>query len=187
MNGEVQARRAGRTRAVALAAVLAGLALLAPACGGGGSAKADGGGGPGGFTVQKLDSFAACMRGHGVPNFYPSPKSAQPNPGSSQVVLSFFGYQVTGVNPQTPQFQSAMKACWHILGIHPPSQAVQHEQFVQALKQAACMRSHGYPDWPDPTTGPDGQGIMIPGPPAGVDVNSPQFQKTAKTCGESAS
>ncbi len=100
------------------------------------------------------------------------------------MVLSFLGYEVTGVNPQSPQFQSAMNSCRHVLGIHPPSQAVQHRQFVQSLKAAACMRSHGYPDWPDPSTGPNGQGIMVPGPPADVDVNSPQFQAAAKACGE---
>lgn len=169
-------------RAGLLAAVLAGVALLATGCGGG---KAGASGGPAGFTVQKMDSFAACMRGHGVANFYPSPRNSTPNASSNQIVLSFLGYQVTGVNPQTAQFQSAMKSCRHILGIHPPSQAVQHKQFEQALKQAACMRSHGYPDWPDPSMGPNGQGIMVPGP-ANVDTNSPQFLKAAKACGMGA-
>jgi len=72
-----------------------------------------------------------------------------------------------------------------VLGIRPPSQAVEHKQFVQLLKQAACMRSHGYPDWPDPSMGPNGQGIMDPGPPPGVDTNSPRLQAAAKACGES--
>lgn len=164
-----------------LAVVLTGLALLAAGCGGG---KANpGAGGPGGVTVQKIDSFAACMRGRGVVNFYLSPRSAEPSPNSSQMVLSFLGYQVTGINPQTAQFQSAMKTCRHILGIRPPSRAVQHKQFEQALKQAACMRSHGYPGWQDPSVGPNGQGLWDPGPPPGVDTNSPQFLKAAKLCG----
>lgn len=155
--------------------------MLAVGCGG--KANPAAGNGPGVVSVQKIDSFAACMRGHGLPNFYLSPRSAQPNPSGSQIVLSILGYQVTGIDPQTAQFQSAMKSCRHILGIRPPSQAVVRKQFEQALKQAACMRSHGYPDWPDPSMGPNGQGIMIPGPPSNVDPNSPQVLKAAKACG----
>jgi hypothetical protein len=176
--------RPRRRRAGVLAAVLAGVALLAAACSGSGTPNGAASSGPGGITVQKIDSFAACMRSHGVANFYVSPRSGTSSSSSSQPVLSFFGYQVTGVNPQTLQFQSAMKACRHVVGIAPPSAALQHKQFVQLLKSAACMRSHGYPDWPDPSMGPNG-GIMDPGPPSGVDVNSPRLQAAAKACGES--
>lgn len=173
-----------RVRAV-FAAAAAAVALLAVACSGG-AGNPGTGSGPGGITAQKMDSFAACMRGHGVLNFYPSPKGSSPSPASTGVVLSIVGYQVT-VNPQTPQFQSGMKACHHILGLRPPSQAVVHKQFVQALKQTACMRSHGYPGWQDPSEGSDGQGLMVPGPPPGVDTSSPQFLKAAKTCGVGSS
>ena len=167
----------GRARVLALAA---GLALLVAGCGGSGKPATAGDSGP--FTAQKMDAFAACMRGHGVPNFYFSAKST-PNQNSTSTVLSFGPDQVVGVNPQTPQFQSAMKTCRHILGLRPPSQAVQHKQFEQALKEAACMRAHGYPGWADPSQGPNGQGLMIPGPPPGVDTSSPQYLKAAKTCG----
>jgi hypothetical protein len=162
-------------------AAAAAVALLAVGCGGPAKPAASSPAGP--FSVQKMDSFAACMRGHGLPNFYFSARPSNPNPDNSQPVLSIAGFQVTGVNPQTTQFQSGMKACRHIIGLRPPSQAVAHKQFVQALKQAACMRSHGYPGWQDPSEGPNGQGIFDPGPPAGVDINSPQFQKAAKACG----
>jgi hypothetical protein len=40
------------------------------------------------------------------------------------------------------------------------------------------MRSHGYPDWPDPD--PNHLGFRIPG---SIDTNSTQFQAAAKTCG----
>jgi hypothetical protein len=171
-------------RACVLTAALTGAALLAAACSGGGSGKGGASSVPGGVTVQKMDSFAACMRSHGVANFYFSHSADTPSP-NGPLVLNFLGYQVTGVNPQTQQFRSAMKACRHVLGIRPPSQAVEHKQFVQLLREAACMRSHGYPDWPDPSMGPNGQGIMDPGPPPGVDTNSPRLQAAAKACGES--
>jgi hypothetical protein len=172
-----------RARAGLLAVILAGATLLLAAGCSGGPAQSDQGNGSSPFTVQKMDSFAACMRGHGIPNFYFSARNNTPNPNSNAVVLSIGGYQVTGVNPQTTQFQSAMKTCRHILGIHPPSQAVQHKQFELALRQAACMRTHGYPGWQDPSQGPNGQGLFDPGPPAGVDTSSPQFLKAEKACG----
>lgn len=180
--GRSQAQAQG-LRAVVPAAVLAATALLLAACGGSGSPRAGAGSGPGGVTVQKLDSFAACMRDHGVLNFYLSHPSGTPSPNGPPV-LSILGYEVSGVNPQSSQFQSAMQSCRHLLGIRPPSQAVEHKQFDQLLRAAACMRSHGYPDWPDPSLGPNGQGIMDPGPPAGVDTNSPRLQAAAKACGE---
>jgi len=98
-------------------------------------------------------------------------------------VVTIGGWWFTGANPRSAQFQSAMKSCQHLLGMKPPSQATQHKQFVQALRSAACMRSHGYPNWADPKM--SGQGVMIPAPPAGVDTSTPQYQKAAKTCGVS--
>jgi hypothetical protein len=174
-------RQPGRLAAVLVPAALAGTMLLVTACGG--AHPAGSGASPAPGNVQQLDVFAACMRSHGVLNFYPSPRGGNPSPASTGIVLSIFGYQVSGVNPQTPQFQSGMAACKHILGLHPPSQGIEHKQFLQALKQAECMRTHGYPSWQDPSAGPNGQGLMVPGPPPGVDTGSPQFRKAAKTCG----
>jgi hypothetical protein len=55
-----------------------------------------------------------------------------------------------------------------------------------AVAMAVCMRSHGVPNFPDPTvrTGPmGGVGIQL-GPPGGsVDPGSPAFQAARKACG----
>ena len=53
-----------------------------------------------------------------------------------------------------------------------------HQEFLNALKGAECMRSHGYPNWPDPN--PNVAGVWLP---TGVNTKSPQFQSAAKTCG----
>jgi hypothetical protein len=161
------------------AAAITAVALLAAGCSGGGSGGATQGAGTGagGVTVQKMDAFAACMRSHGEPNAYVS--NSTPSPSGNTRGVVFGELQVAGLNPQT--LQSAMKSCQHALPIKPSSQATQHKQFVQALRSSACMRSHGYPNWADPKMG--GQGIMVPGPPAGTDTSSPQFKKAAKTCG----
>jgi hypothetical protein len=53
---------------------------------------------------QQMLKFSRCMRSHGVPKF-PDPKFS-PN-GGSQLT---FGKN-TGVDPSSPQFQAAQKAC----------------------------------------------------------------------------
>ena len=51
--------------------------------------------------------FSECMRTHGVPNF-PDPKSSprRRREGDTQV-----GRKASGINPNSPQFQAAQKAC----------------------------------------------------------------------------
>jgi len=91
-------RRARPTRAGALVAALAGIALLASACGGGsgGSAAA-----AGATAYQQALSYTRCMRSHGVPGF--------PDPTSQGTFIP------TGIDPHSPQFQSAMRTCHHLL------------------------------------------------------------------------
>jgi hypothetical protein len=173
-------RRGIAVEAVGPAVTLIAVALLVAGCGGD-AARPGASTSHGGQGVQRLDAFAACMRGHGVPNFYFSRRGSTPSPASTGAVLPVGQYQVDNVNPQSPQFQSALKTCLRIFGIHRSSLSVQHGQLVQALKSSACMRTHGYPGWPDPLTGPDG--ITNPSPPADVDTSSPQFQKAAAICG----
>jgi hypothetical protein len=57
------------------------------------------------------------------------------------------------------------------------------------LPLAECMRSHGVPNFPDPTEGPGGPGFPIsatPGSPAvtidGTTFTGPAFESAAKTC-----
>ena len=49
-----------------------------------------------------------------------------------------------------------------------------------ALAFAQCMRTHGEPNFPDPTTSNNGNDIF--GNLAGLNVNSPQFQNAGRTC-----
>lgn len=43
---------------------------------------------------------------------------------------------------------------------------------------AKCMRSHGVPNFPNPT----GNGSVFLGPGSGVDPTSPQFQRALQAC-----
>jgi hypothetical protein len=152
--------------------------LCVAACGGSGSsggtgtsAKAD--------SVQSLQ-FAKCMRAHGVPNF--------PDPGSGGGIQISPG---SGLNPQSPAFQAARKACGKLLpGGGPGPRKATKAQFAAALAFARCMRSHGLPHFPDPLASfPGGSGPIIslrgmmfqPGP--GLDPQSPAFQRGAAQCG----
>ena len=130
--------------------------------------------------MQQLDVFAACMRGHGVLNFY---FSSSPGTSNSNTVLSIMGHYVTGVNPRTSQFGVAMKSCKHLLPGGGPSPITQ-KQIDSLVKFAACMRAHGYPDYPDPVVqngGVDEQPL-----PSDIDTSSAQFQAAQQTCSKNS-
>jgi hypothetical protein len=55
--------------------------------------------------LQQALDYAACMRGHGVPN-YPDPKAAS----DGGIDLGEFG-PGAGVDPNSPQFKAAYQAC----------------------------------------------------------------------------
>ena len=117
--------------------------------------------------------FAGCMRAHGVKNF--------PDPGSQGLIQ--IGPS-SGIDPSSPTFQAAQSACRKLLpnGGQPSPQQVAKMQH-QALAFSACMRSHGLPDFPDPTFTAHGIRMAIRGGP-GSDLNpqSPAFQAAQKAC-----
>jgi hypothetical protein len=173
----IEARRGGwRSRAAAMA-LLVGAALVASACGGGSHSSAPGT--TSAQTAKKMAVFARCMRGHGQPGFYyANPQSVS---NSSAVAFSLGqGYVVTGVKPRSPEFQSALAACKHLLP-PAPTRALTQQQLQSDIRFAQCMRSHGYPAYPDPDVR---NGELIQQPlPAAIDTSSPQFQAAEKTCG----
>ena len=116
----------------------------------------------GGNQAQML-AFSQCMQTHGVPNF--------PEPNSQGVV------QGSGINPSSPGFQKASKACRHLLpNGGQPTPAQQAQAMAQALKFSECMRTHGVPNFPDPLPG---GGYDYPG---SINPNSPAFQHASNQC-----
>jgi hypothetical protein len=175
-------RRERGLRRAAVMAALAGAALLA-ACSGGSHTSAPVTG-PGGPTVQQVDAYMQCMRSHGMTNFYlsrpdtsPGPPPAGENPNTT---LGFEPYGVVhDVNFSSPQFQAANDACQHLIpgGPPPPLTAAQLRSLIRG---AACMRAHGFPDFPDPDV-QNGQ-LVLPDLPASIDASSPQFLAALKAC-----
>jgi hypothetical protein len=162
--GRGRPRRAA-PRAVALAA----LVLLVGACGGGGSSAA------GGLTpYQQALAYAQCMRSHDEPGF--------PDPDSQGL------FQNLGpVDIRSPQYLSATKACGHLLPADHLSAAQRQQDLSRQLKYAGCMRSHGFPNTPDPVLMPNGniEGAGpggAAGPGGGIDTNSPQYNSAQHTC-----
>jgi hypothetical protein len=93
-----------------------------------------------------------------------------------------FGYTIEGANPASPQYASANKACASLLpkSVPPTLTEAQLRQSARSdLKAAACMRVHGYPNFPDPTMR-NGHLVLLPA--AGTDTSSPQFLAAMRAC-----
>ena len=153
------------------------IALAAAACGpfnSGPAAKAS----PSANAYQQALAFARCMRSHGVPDF-PDPQSG-----------SGGGFTISNdspggdLDPSSTAYQSAMTACQSLL----PNDKGGSRGMTAADKQkllafSACMRSHGVPDFPDPTFNSNGAGVSITGGQSSdLNPNSAAFQSAQKAC-----
>jgi len=188
MSRRASTTQGGRSRlakagfAVALAA-LAAFAVIAAGCGGSsgaGVARADSTqamttstGLSGSSKRQALVAFSACMRRNGVPTF------PDPEPSGGGMKLSS-----EGLDANTPQFRNAQRVCRRLLpngGNSTPQEQADHLR--EALGYAACMRTHGVPEFPDPMLSGDG-GIAWGelGPQVGIDPDSPQFKAAEDAC-----
>ena len=116
-------------------------------------------------------AYAYCMRTHGVASW--------PDPTSSGT------FDKSALTPQhlniaESQIEAAQRSCRKLLpaGLGTPtSSQVQRYRHYQLL-YAACMRTHGVPNMPDP----DSRGHLNIGPGTGVDVNSPKFTTAFGAC-----
>lgn len=169
-----------------MAAVLAGLLLAA--CGGsvptssttsapgasGSSLTGSAGDGSssssqGGITV----AFSQCMRSHGITNF--------PDPNASGAITGSGSGSGNPFNPMSPQYQAAQTACQKYLkGGSSSSPANRTAQLNQALKVTACMRAHGYPNFPDPVVS-DGN-VSFNGSSLGAVSRTQAFQHELVKC-----
>ena len=153
-------------RAGAVLAVL-GIVMLA-ACSSSGTTSASAGSSTS-TAYQKALAYAQCIRAHGIPD-YPDPNS------KGQFVIQNGASAPPSVSPAVAS--AAATACQKLL---PPSMALGSSKAspgsnAQALKFSECMRSHGEPDFPDPAA--NGSFTL----PAGMNAESPQFQKAANAC-----
>jgi hypothetical protein len=107
------------------------------------------------------------MRAHGITKF--------PDP-NSQGAISLNPSQ-SGIDPTSPRFQAAMKACEKASGsAQTPAQRAQ--AVAAAFRFSQCMRAHGVPNFPNPNS----QGAFTSGSSSAIDPNAAAFQRAQKTC-----
>jgi hypothetical protein len=122
-------------------------------------------------TQQEAVRFSDCMRSHGVPNF--------PDPTTSPHAFK------SAFNPSSahsPGFLPAETACRHLLppGGQDQSPAHSQAQIAALLAFARCLRTHGFPNFPDPTTGGEITREMIAS--AGINLDQPAAVHAADAC-----
>ena len=165
----------------------AGLALLAAACSSPSSTDSSGSPDAGGSAPPaSAVAFTSCMRSHGVPNFPdPSGSGALPKTSPQQLRVS------------SSQFQTAQRACQHLLPRTVNNSALEQCEAAGictraetqlmlngGLRFAACMRSHGVPKWPDPTSDSRGRvAFAISVSKDGFDPHSSRIEAKANECG----
>jgi hypothetical protein len=167
---------AARSASIVAGVTLVGLALVAGGCGGRTSppvariATTT----PGTTSptqskdpIAQAVRYAACMRSHGLPGF---PDPQQISQGSHQAIR----IQV----PNSPQTQTAERACNRFLPSGFNSNPAQNaQQGAHLLAFARCMRAHGVPSFPDPTSGGS-----FPTSITRIDRGSPTVRSAANTC-----
>src|SRR5579859_7897760 len=172
----------------------ASLALLAacsgspaPATTGGASSPGSTGTAAGAAQTSSAVTYSHCMRSHGVPD-YPDP--------ASNGALPKAGAQDLGVSDS--RFQAAQSACQHLLPAatsfqQQAQQCLQAGNCPQALVQqmltadrafARCLRSHGVPNWPDPTVGSEGRPVfnLVPAGITHSQTHSPPISTQLAEC-----
>jgi hypothetical protein len=168
-------------RAALMTAGILAVGVAVAACGGApstpggsaGSSTADGS--PSADGSSGLLAYSSCMRSHGVPNF--------PDPASSGGIPKAAVVSAEGAVSHS-QAQAAQNACEHLIAGESlsgqPIQTITAQQQQYYLKAAACMRSHGITNFPEPVFA-NGQ-VEFPMLKRVVDVHSPQFTQAFRIC-----
>ncbi len=158
--------------------VLAAAALLAAACGDGSPSSAASGGssiGAASATAASAVRYSTCMRSHGVPDY--------PDPGSSGQLPKITPANEAQLGVSDSRFTAAQAACQRLWPYQGLTQTQQQQELTDALTFARCMRSHGVPTFPDPTTDPaSGRAEFVITPSSGIDPGSAQIHAEARVC-----
>jgi hypothetical protein len=156
------------------AAITAATAIAA--CGSNSSSSSSGGGPRTQARVQQEQQevvrFADCMRSHGVTNF--------PDPTTSP---REFKQALDPTTAHSPAFQPAVSICQHLLprgGSTGQSAPSSRAKITAMVAFARCMRSRGFPSFPDPTSNGQLTHEMLAN--AGINVHEPAVVPAADAC-----
>jgi hypothetical protein len=162
-----------RARAAAVITVMAAAALLAAACSSSPSSTGSGDSPHAGGSANSPSAlgYSQCMRSHGVPNF--------PDPDSNGQIPK---EEIRQLGVSDSRLKAAGSACQNLWPYQAPSQAQQRQQLTDDVKFAQCMRSHGVPNFPDPTSSDGRVEFDISVSRDGFDPHSPQIIAKAHEC-----
>jgi hypothetical protein len=158
--------RAQLCRADLIVAMLLATIVLATACGGGAPSKAN--------PVGHALAFVNCLRTHGEPNM--------PDPVAEGRTVHLTINPGSGVDPSSRQFRAAFNACKHLTGVKgglSEGPTITSADQADYLKAVTCMRSHGYPQFPEPVF--QGNSVTFH-PTTPIDTNAPQYQRALAIC-----
>lgn len=161
-----------RSSLVAVAVV----SLLAAGCGSSSSSSTTASSSSGQPTqaqsLQDAISFTTCVRAHGVSDF--------PDPTTSP---REWKQALNPSTPHSPAFVSAVAKCQHLLPDGGPSNQTKPRnpaQIAAFLAFAGCIRNHGFPSFPDPSSTGDLTHEMLAS--AGIDIQQPAVVRVADGC-----
>ena len=170
--------RCRRPSLLASVVAVAAFSLLVAGCGGGSPRVASVTSSTTAATVAAQYgpvAFSRCMRSHGELNF-PDPNSSGVFDGPKLKQLGASG-QLRSVS----QLRAAQSECNHLLpnGVPLAVQTITLAEQADYLRAAACVRSHGFPGFPDPAFHHGGVSVNVP---SSINQNSAQFRSAATTC-----
>jgi len=166
-------RLARHARLLALLAVaVAAVAGVTTACSSSSTSSPAHAAGHAARSASSSLAFSACMRSHGVHNF-PDPSAGS---NGQQVTIQ----QGSGIDPNSPAFQAAQRSCQSLLpaGKTAGGGSVSPAERARILRYAACIRTHGVPNYPDPTF--NGNAIDFGNLSGFADL--PQYQSALRAC-----
>lgn len=152
---------------------VAGIAMSLVACGSSGTpSTVSSGGRQARAQTEAAFRFARCMRSRGVPGF----------PDPTTRAFKFSLTPASG-NAQSPTFRSAVTACQHLLpdgGPPTESPARRQARLTAGRAFASCLRAHGFPNFPDPTSSGELNPQMVT--QAGINLHQPAVLQAADAC-----
>jgi hypothetical protein len=173
-----------------LAAAIAATLLVLAGCGGGPSSTRSSRSPSAGASTSSPSAaaFSACMRAHGVPNF-PDPDSkgmpGQADPRQLGVSSSQYAAAEQACQHMLPTGGSLQQRTQQCLLFGDCPQALVQQLLTVGRQYAQCLRSHGVPNWPDPTISAKGGRPVFDLSDAGIDPRSAdtsQFRAKEDDC-----
>lgn len=166
----IRPRHRNRPAVIPTAACCVLLAACGSSSSAGASASGPAGDNPNTAQAQReIVEFVGCMRNDGVA-------------GLATPTLADLKAMLAPSTPHSRAFQAALPDCAHLLpfgGPHDtPAQARSHKAAFMAF--ARCIRSHGFPSFPDPSTNGQITHEMVAA--AGINLNQPAVRQAGDAC-----